>query len=91
MALDAPLDSASIPNTPEPANKSRQCASVITGASQLNRVSLIRSPVGRRPSALAKLSLRPRHLPPIIRSWLRDALFDEDVDLWGCFKAFFSS
>ena len=46
------------------------------GASQLNRVSRIRSGVGRRPSLSITSSFRPRHLPPIIliRDFLEAAI-----------------
>ena len=50
--------------------ESRQRAPLMTGASQLKRVSRTRSGVGRRPSAGVKLSLRPRHCPPMMRSVL---------------------
>lgn len=42
----APLDMASKPKLPEPANKSRQVAPSIKGDNQLNRVSLTLPRVG---------------------------------------------
>src|SRR3546814_8597467 len=45
--LAAPRDSASMPSAPLPANRSRQRAPSIRGASQSNRVCRIRSGVGR--------------------------------------------
>ena len=66
IAQRAPRDRASNPSAPVPANRSRQRAPGMTVASQLNKVSLIRSGVGRRPGWCATGNLRPRHCPPII-------------------------
>src|SRR3984885_259772 len=66
-ARAAPRDSASRPSAPLPANRSRQCAPAICGASQLNTVSRTRSGVGRM-SPSGKRQVRPRQLPPMIRS-----------------------
>ena len=67
--LLAPRDSASNPKAPEPANRSTHDAPLMAGVSQLNRVSRTRSDVGRRPSQSDTGSLRPRHWPPIMRTW----------------------
>src|SRR5690554_5627841 len=72
VALAAPRDKASSPSAPEPAYKSATTAPVKCPASQLNRVSRIRSPVGRRPSHRGKFNLRPRHCPPISRNGWRN-------------------
>lgn len=64
----APRDKASMPNTPVPANKSRQRAPGSRGASQLNKVSRTRSPVGRRPGASGTGICRRRQSPPMIRT-----------------------
>src|SRR5690606_40910677 len=73
----APLDSASIPQAPLPANRSRQSARTIVSCSQLNSVSRMRSGVGRSPSASGKLRRRLRHCPAMMRRLLPAA----DLDL----------
>ena len=57
-----------MPNAPLPANKSRQRAPSIIGASQLNRVSRTRSAVGRKVWVDSNDIRRPRQRPPIIRT-----------------------
>ncbi len=64
----APLESASKPRAPLPANKSRQVAPGTSARSQLNRVSRMRSGVGRRPSPSGNRSSRLRNRPPIMRT-----------------------
>src|SRR5580658_534123 len=62
------LESASRPSAPLPANRSRQRAPATRAPSQLNSVSRTRSGVGRISGPAAKRSLRPRHVPPMMRS-----------------------
>jgi hypothetical protein len=64
----APRESASMPSAPVPANKSRQRAPSMIGASQLNSVSRTRSGVGRRPGASGTSSRDRRRLPPMMRT-----------------------
>ena len=81
----APLDNASKPMTPLPANKSKQCASVIVGVSQLNRVSRARSGVGRNALRFRNSIFRPRHCPPTIRTL--DSIYPPTITatiLFGC-------
>ena len=78
VQCDAPLDRASSPKLPAPANKSKQFDCKQTSNNQLNIVSLARSEVGLSASVTGKLSLRPRCLPPIIRNC--PVCFDFDGD-----------
>lgn len=82
----APRDNASNPNAPLPANRSRQRAAGNTGISQLNSVSRIRSPVGRRPSPSGKCSLRPRQRPPMIRTRLSRCTCVLEDRVGGCLR-----
>ena len=62
------METASMPRTPEPANKSRHLALLSEGRIQLKSVSLVRPRVGRNPSMLGNSSLRPRSAPLLIRT-----------------------
>ena len=53
---------------PLPLNKSSTVKPVKSCPSQLNSFSRTLSGVGRNPSAETKVSLRPLHCPPIIRT-----------------------
>jgi fused signal recognition particle receptor len=64
----APRDSASKPRAPLPANRSRQRAPTMTGASQLNIVSRTLSGVGLKPASAGTGKSRPRHSPAMIRT-----------------------
>ena len=66
----APRDNASKPRAPVPANRSSTCISTISDCSQLNRVSRVRSPVGRSPDNAGMGNFRPRCTPPMMRSVL---------------------
>ena len=67
VTLFAPLESASMPRDPLPANKSRHLELGKSESSQLNRVSFILFPVGRISSFSGKFIFRPRHLPLMMR------------------------
>ncbi|MEA3175870.1 MAG: hypothetical protein QOF42_3281 [Gammaproteobacteria bacterium] len=75
----APLEMASSPNAPDPANRSRQRAPTMQSCSQLNSVSRTRSGVGRNPGRSGKFTRRPRHSPPMIRTELRPVLPGKSV------------
>ncbi len=75
----APLDNASKPSAPLPANKSRHTAPSIRSRNQLKRVSLAASVVGRSSVEESKIIRRLRHSPAMILKLpaadLRDSLF----------------
>jgi hypothetical protein len=77
----APLEAASNPKDPLPANKSRHLIPFIAGESQLNSVSRTRSGVGRSPLVEANRICRLRHWPPIIRIFPADFLFAFGVNV----------
>ncbi len=75
----APLEMASRPSAPEPANRSRQRVPAMECCSQLNNVSRTRSGVGRSPGRSGKLMRRPRQAPAMIRTELRPAVSGNSV------------
>jgi hypothetical protein len=64
--LSAPLDSASIPNDPEPANKSRHLQSELRGRSQEKICSFILEGVGFKLVLLIVFINLPPNLPDTI-------------------------
>ena len=66
----APLERASKPSAPLPANKSRQVSPAILSRSQLKRVSRILSAVGRNPSRLGNSSFLLLYSPAMMRTLL---------------------
>lgn len=81
----APLEAASKPNAPVPAKRSRQRKPVKSCPNQLNRVSRIRSVVGRKPGRSKTVSKRLLQLPPMIRTFLGGSVFRGLLDLLGLF------
>jgi len=77
----APRDAASKPSAPEPANMSRQVLRVIDVCSQANRVSRMRSPLGRRPETSGNCIFEPRLLPEIMRTVWRLPILTETPDV----------
>src|SRR5260221_14469436 len=67
-----------MPTAPDPAQRSRNRASLIRGARILNNVSRKRSEVGRVSSDGGLFNLRPRYLPAMIRMVTLD-----DPAAWG--------
>jgi len=61
-----PLEIASIPKAPVPANGSKIVLLIISNCSQLNNVSLALPEVGRRPSESLKENFLPFRSPEII-------------------------
>jgi len=66
----APLEAASKPKAPVPAKRSIQRNPDKSCPSQLNKVSRMRSVVGRKPGKSITVSKRLRQLPPIMRTFL---------------------
>ncbi len=76
-AWAAPLDNASKPSAPLPANKSRHFAPTIDGDNQLNSVSRTRSGVGRSDFKFGNSMFLLRHCPAMMRT-LGDTLSPDD-------------